>query len=189
MNTSTKNVPLLTRLLFALLLLALLSWPATSVLAFSSIITLDAKQIQARVNKAFPIEFGNPELRITFYQPKVMLSNEKNQISLKTYAKIVSNEEELENSTIKFAGKPYYFAPKGEFRLRDLWLQSFKTQSLTSTQELQLTLLVNLALVNVLTDIPIYTLDESKLREKIAKKRLKSAKVVAGKLELEFSLD
>ncbi|MDH5216408.1 MAG: DUF1439 domain-containing protein, partial [Gammaproteobacteria bacterium] len=71
----------------------------------------------------------------------------------------------------------------------DLWLQSFKTQSLTSTQELQLKLLINLALANVLTDIPIYTLDESKLREKIAKKRLKSAKVVAGKLELEFSLD
>ena len=164
-------------------------WPATDVFAFSSIITLEQSQIQSRVNKEFPIYFGSSDLSIEFYRPKIELSDNKNQVSLSTHAKIVSNGAELENLIIGFSGKPYYLSEIGEFRLQGLRLQSFDSQSLPPDQELQLMILINLALANVLADIPIYTLDESKLRERIAKKRLKGASVVGGKLELEFVLD
>lgn len=163
--------------------------PISSALAFTNTITLEQEQIQQRVNKAFPVNFGNQELSIEFYHPKLKLSNDKNQILLTTHAKIVSYDELLEHSTISFGGKPYYYSQNGEFRLRDLWLQAFKAKGLDPAQELQITLLVNLALSSVLVDIPIYTLNDENLRERIAKKRLRSAKVVDGKLELEFSLD
>jgi hypothetical protein len=163
--------------------------PICNGFAFTSTITLSESQIQQRVIKAFPINFGNSELSIEFYRPKVILSKDRNQIILRSHAKIAANDEILERSIISFGGKPYYLAGKGEFRLRDLWLRSFETQSLTPQEEIQLTLLVNMALTSVLLDIPIYTLNDNDLREKIARKRLKSAKVVDGALELEFSLD
>ncbi|MDH5544261.1 MAG: DUF1439 domain-containing protein [Gammaproteobacteria bacterium] len=162
---------------------------ATGAYAFSNAIYLSEAQIQQRVDSAFPQSIGTTTLGAQFHTPKVHLSKNENRVTLEVMVKLLTPSSSQQAAKLFVSGTPYYVPEQAEFRLNSLNVDALDIKHLSANEAIQIQIFANLALTEVMLDIPIYTLNDKDLREKIAKKRLKSARVVDGQLELEMSLD
>ncbi len=156
--------------------------------AFTNTIELSQQKIQDRVDAFFPLTVGDPIFSLRFSQPKVLLDAHNNKIGMHISIEIASNSKAIALGSGELHGRPVYKKEEGGFYLQHPQIRALQMDGL-SVRDIRFSLIMDIALASILTEIPIYKLNDNKLRERFAKKRLQSIRVEDGVFLMEFNFD
>jgi len=175
--------------LLPLLLSFALLGSAQYVFAFSNTIALSKADIQQKIEQFFPVAMGDPIFKLRFSQPHALLGENRNTLGIHITIDATSNGQAVAQGSGRLIGTPFYNKEQATFYLRDPQIQRLEIEGVSPNQDMQFQLLLDVALSTILTEIPIYTLNDKNLRERFAKKRLLAVRVEKQEMLLEFSLD
>ncbi|MBL1260775.1 MAG: DUF1439 domain-containing protein [Thiotrichaceae bacterium] len=169
-----------------MLLLVLFAMQSSMVAAFT--IELTKAEVQETVATYFPLKHISPFVMLTAHNPRVMLEQETGRIGLEF--SVLANIPGILSGEGRglIDGELEYHHKTGEFYLRDPKIRSLKLYDMPA----EITATVKLALQQLMKQsLPImlvYKLQDSDLKQKMARSVLSSVEVRNGKLRLELSV-
>lgn len=160
---------------------------SSAIFAFE--INLTAQELQKRLSPHFPVRYTGLGIDLTVGPPKVYLFGASNRIGLRSSVNITLLDENVGKATARLSGRIRYRAQSGEFFLDDPVVDSIQSAQLDPRYfpllEQALTVLARETLIT----FPLYTLDESRFQDRLAKKRLQSVRVEEDVLVITLDLD
>ena len=164
-------------------IVALLSTPLdATVLEFTQ------ADLQARVGPQFPMQRNLLGIAVTFADPLVLLSETENRIGVELTVSVAVSE------TIKGRGRGMtdgvlvYKPAAGQFVLTEPRLRNLKVENIPQEQQARVRETIDWVARNALAEIVVYQLTDKDLREKMAKRMLRSVEVKNGKLVVELEM-
>jgi hypothetical protein len=169
---------------FAILFISLLA--LNNCARYTIKVDLTAEQIQSRLDDRFPLFLPALDYITVLDKPEIRLLPDKVEIHLQLFTPTA--EQGLPVIDVTLTGLLAYNNQNLTFYLKDLELVEFITDLLEESRKRLLTNTINLVIANSLKEIPLYTLDQSQFKEKLAAYFLSKVDVEQNKLVLTLAL-
>ena len=143
-------------------------------------------ELQAMVERGFPIVQQTPYATTKLSQPKVSIVNGSKRLRLGVSITGIFPGNLVSSGRAEIEGEPDYQSDKGEFHLREPVLTSLHFDRLPAEYQELMGTLVSAIVRQTLPIIVIYRLDTRDLRQSTVRRMLKSISVKNGKLIAEL---
>jgi len=152
--------------------------------------TLEFSQIelQDRVAPQFPMQRSLLGVSVGFTEPVVFLSETENRMGVELTVTTALSETIKGKGRVMVDGTLAYKAETGQFVLREPHLRKLKIENIPDDYQERVRETIDWVARNTLVEIVVYQLADQDLREKMAKRFLKSMEVKKGKLVVELEL-
>jgi hypothetical protein len=152
------------------------------------VVEITADQIQARLDKAFPItETYLMVFELTLADPEVILTEGSDRVGFGLTARtnVRVNGNDVVGRALLTAGLKYD-APKGVLYLADTRVEGLKMPVLPEEYEDNVLAAANLAVRKYLKEYEVYRLDQTDFKQRLAKMALKDVVVREGVVKMVF---
>lgn len=169
---------LLLRLLFIALLLPAPAW--------AYVVEMTQEQLQVMLAKGFPLKREVAFATLTFDQPRLVLEQGSNRLGLALTLLAEMPGQRPARGSGMIDGELEYHADTGEFHLRNPSVKSLSFDGLAPQYNALLQGVVAEYAAQTLPIVVLYRLDESEMRQAMARRMLKSVQVKDGKVLAEL---
>lgn len=149
---------------------------------------MSQQDIQAKVEKHFPLQKQTQFALLVFSSPKVVLKPDVNRMGLMMDIQAESAGKVVGKGTGQVDGELEYLPASGEFQLRNPKISDLMIEGLSPSTNVLLQGVISDALARTMPVMVIYKLDEREFRQSMAKQMLKSIRVEKGRIVAEMEM-
>lgn len=167
---------------------------------FSHTLSFTEAELQEKIDPQFPLEKSKGPLTLTLDSPEVSLREDVDRIGVKAHAKVsagmiesllgdaIDDVKDMADWTVAIDGRLDYDPETGTLYFVDPVVRDVQIKGLPEAQIGNVTELATELVGNKLGRIKLYTLDESDVKQRLARLSLKSVEVSGGKLLVTLGL-
>ena len=144
--------------------------------------------LQARVAPQFPIQRSMFGIAMSFTEPVVFLSENENRLGVEVTVTAAMSPVIKGKGRGMIDGTLIYKPDTGQFVLTEPRLRNLKVENIPPEQQARLRETIDWVARNALVEIVVYQLSDTDVREKMAKRFIKSTEVKDGKLLVELEM-
>lgn len=165
-----------------------LLFSATWVQAYSYTKEFSAAELQNMLSAIMPLTQTKYFITLTFSEPKLDLLESTNELGLGANIRASALGAFSGNGTTYITGSISYHQEEGAFYFKNPKLVALKLNGVAKQQQSEIQKLAQSTIATILASRPLYILDDTDEKQKLAKSSLESVRVQGGKLVVSFKV-
>jgi hypothetical protein len=155
-----------------------------NIMAYSYTLEISEHELQNKLSAMMPMERKFLVASVIISNPEVKLLKVSNKISIFSNITVIAPDGAKKTGRIQFTGNLIYDAPQAAFYFKNPVIENLEIDHLPEQYAPDIKQIVQLALGHAMALYPVYTLQDSDLRQKYVKSVLETVTVNDGKLQV-----
>lgn len=168
-------------------LLSALFFSSFALAFFSQTIEVSQQQLQAQLDAVGPLRHQESFITVSVENPHVLLTEDSDKLGFTGLVETVLFGNMKANAHVELRGNVVYRAENGAFFISNVEVVNLTSEQIPPQQVPNVKRIVASMMNQLLDKQPVYTLNEAKTEEKLAKAVLKDVSIENGKLLLTLS--